>query len=111
NFKASDTDLVIASVPKSGTILLKALAFAIVNRFRYPCSSVSKDYHHHPLLTVSRKRANVEPNEISCCILATAHAVARLYAVCEAYVEAIEKSKTGNNWSTLDVLLKEFWVL
>ncbi|KAI3966087.1 hypothetical protein MKW92_044665 [Papaver armeniacum] len=51
------------------------------------------------------KRANVEPNEITYCILATAHAVARLYTVCEAYVEAIEKSKTGNNWSTLDVLL------
>ncbi|RZC75787.1 hypothetical protein C5167_000184 [Papaver somniferum] len=53
NFKASETDLVIASTPKSGTIWLKALAFAIVNRFRYPCSSVSKNYHHHPLLTVS----------------------------------------------------------
>ncbi|KAI3950128.1 hypothetical protein MKW98_008573 [Papaver atlanticum] len=53
NFKASDTDLVFASTPKSGTIWLKALAFAIVNRFRYPCSSVSKNYHHHPLLKVS----------------------------------------------------------
>ncbi|XP_052198582.1 pentatricopeptide repeat-containing protein At1g07590, mitochondrial-like [Diospyros lotus] len=51
------------------------------------------------------KRANVEPNEISFCILATAHAVARLYTVCETYVEAVEKSATGNNWSTLDVLL------
>ncbi|OVA16375.1 Pentatricopeptide repeat [Macleaya cordata] len=51
------------------------------------------------------KRVNIEPNEITYCILATAHAVASLYAVSEAYVEAIEKSKTGNNWSTLDVLL------
>ncbi|XP_059626611.1 pentatricopeptide repeat-containing protein At1g07590, mitochondrial [Cornus florida] len=51
------------------------------------------------------KRAKVEPNEISFCILATAHAVARLYTVCEAYVEAVEKSITGNNWSTLDVLV------
>ncbi|KAI8015676.1 Pentatricopeptide repeat-containing protein [Camellia lanceoleosa] len=51
------------------------------------------------------KRAQVEPNEISFCILATAHAVARLYTVCEAYVEAVEKSAAGNNWSTLDVLL------
>lgn len=51
------------------------------------------------------KRANVEPNEITYCILATAHAVARLYSASEAYVEAVEKSKTGNNWSTLDVLL------
>ncbi|GMP49379.1 hypothetical protein CsSME_00016380 [Camellia sinensis var. sinensis] len=54
---------------------------------------------------VDMKRAQVEPNEISFCILATAHAVARLYTVCEAYVEAVEKSATGNNWSTLDVLL------
>ncbi|KAF9605186.1 hypothetical protein IFM89_014299 [Coptis chinensis] len=51
------------------------------------------------------KRANVEPNEITYCILATVHFVARLYSVAEAYVEEIEKSKTGNNWSTLDVLL------
>ncbi|XP_019052694.1 PREDICTED: pentatricopeptide repeat-containing protein At1g07590, mitochondrial isoform X2 [Nelumbo nucifera] len=51
------------------------------------------------------KRAKVEPNEITYCILATAHAVARLYTVAEAYVEAVEKSKTGNNWSTFDVLL------
>lgn len=51
------------------------------------------------------KRAKVEPNEISFCILATAHAEARLYTVCEAYVQAIEKCMTGNNWSTLDILL------
>ncbi|KAK3012783.1 hypothetical protein RJ639_010219 [Escallonia herrerae] len=51
------------------------------------------------------KRAKVEPNEISYCILATAHAVARLYIVCEAYVEAVEKCMTGNNWSTLDILV------
>ncbi|MCL7034202.1 hypothetical protein MKW94_011116 [Papaver nudicaule] len=30
-----------------------ALAFAIVNRFRYPCSSSSMNYHQHPLLTMS----------------------------------------------------------
>ncbi|KAL2487787.1 Pentatricopeptide repeat-containing protein [Forsythia ovata] len=51
------------------------------------------------------KRAMVEPNEISYCILATAHAVARLYTVCESYVEAIEKSITGHNWSTFDILV------
>ncbi|WJX69582.1 hypothetical protein P8452_53805 [Trifolium repens] len=51
------------------------------------------------------KRMQVEPNEISYCILATAHAVARLYVATEMYVEAVEKSMTGNNWSTLDVLL------
>ncbi|XP_068657009.1 pentatricopeptide repeat-containing protein At1g07590, mitochondrial-like isoform X2 [Aristolochia californica] len=51
------------------------------------------------------KKAQVEPSEITYCILATAHAVARLYAVCEAYVEEVEKCKTGNNWSTFDVLI------
>ncbi|GMP40108.1 hypothetical protein CsSME_00010679 [Camellia sinensis var. sinensis] len=51
------------------------------------------------------KRAQVEPKEIFFCILATTHAVARLYTVCEAYVEAVEKSATRNNWSTLDVLI------
>ncbi|KAL2898986.1 hypothetical protein RDABS01_024068 [Bienertia sinuspersici] len=51
------------------------------------------------------KRGLVEPNEVTYCILATAHAVARLYCGCETYVEAIEKSKTGNNWSTFDVLI------
>ncbi|CAM8879089.1 unnamed protein product [Rhodiola kirilowii] len=33
------------------------------------------------------------------------HAAARLYTVAETYVEAVEKSMTGDNWSTLDVLL------
>ncbi|GMH12285.1 hypothetical protein Nepgr_014126 [Nepenthes gracilis] len=51
------------------------------------------------------KRANVEPNEVTYCILATAYGVARLYTVSEAYVEAVESSMTGNNWSTLDVLI------
>ncbi|CBI16134.3 unnamed protein product, partial [Vitis vinifera] len=51
------------------------------------------------------KQQQVEPNEVSYCLLATAHAVAKLYTVAEAYVEAVEKSITGNNWSTLDVLI------
>ena len=51
------------------------------------------------------KQQEIEPNEVSYCILATAHAVAKLYTVAEAYVEAVEKSMTGNNWSTLDVLI------
>ncbi|KAL6195585.1 hypothetical protein ACLB2K_031203 [Fragaria x ananassa] len=51
------------------------------------------------------KRANVDPNEFSFCIIATAYAVARLHTAAEAYVEALEKSATGKNWSTLDVLI------
>ncbi|CAN1732137.1 Pentatricopeptide repeat-containing protein At1g07590, mitochondrial [Linum perenne] len=51
------------------------------------------------------KRSQVEPNEITFCILATAHAVARLYTAAEEYVEAVENSCTGKNWSTFDVLM------
>ncbi|KAI3450400.1 hypothetical protein Pfo_007065 [Paulownia fortunei] len=51
------------------------------------------------------RRVMVEPNEITYCILAVAHAVARLYTVCEAYTEAIKKLMTGHNWSTLDILV------
>ncbi|KAI3946300.1 hypothetical protein MKW98_010424 [Papaver atlanticum] len=51
---ASHTDLIIATLPKSGTIWLKALAFAIINRSHYPSSSSSSEnYHQHPLLTIS----------------------------------------------------------
>ncbi|XP_026385131.1 cytosolic sulfotransferase 14-like [Papaver somniferum] len=50
NFKALHTDLIIATLPKSGSTWLKALAFAVVNRINYPCSN---NYHQHPLLTVS----------------------------------------------------------
>ncbi|XP_026385130.1 cytosolic sulfotransferase 15-like [Papaver somniferum] len=50
NFKALDTDLILATLPKSGSTWLKALAFAIVNRINYHFSS---NNHRHPLLTVS----------------------------------------------------------
>ncbi|MBA0790487.1 hypothetical protein Gohar_015132 [Gossypium harknessii] len=51
------------------------------------------------------KKVEVDPNEVSYCILAIAHAVARLYTAAEAYVEAVQETMTGNNWSTLDVLI------
>ncbi|KAG2260661.1 hypothetical protein Bca52824_079955 [Brassica carinata] len=51
------------------------------------------------------KKVGVEPNEVSYCILAMAHAVARLYTVAEAYTEEIERTITGDNWSTLDMLM------
>ncbi|KAI3894443.1 hypothetical protein MKW92_025881 [Papaver armeniacum] len=53
NFKALDTDIVISTLPKAGSTWLKALAFAIVNRTRYPSSSTTDHHHNHPLLTVS----------------------------------------------------------
>lgn len=45
-FQAKDTDVVVASFPKSGTIWLKALTFSIVNRQQF--SSLEG---HHPLLS------------------------------------------------------------
>ena len=44
HFKAQETDLILASIPKSGTTWLKALTYTIVNRSRY---SLEKS----PLLT------------------------------------------------------------
>jgi hypothetical protein len=46
HFQAKDSDVVIASMPKSGTTWLKALTFAITNR-RHHFSSLE----NHPLLT------------------------------------------------------------
>ncbi|MCL7036560.1 hypothetical protein MKW94_009856 [Papaver nudicaule] len=51
-FKANDTDILLASTPKSGTTWLIALAFAIINRQRY-CFTTSEDNQKHPLLTKS----------------------------------------------------------
>ncbi|XP_073125819.1 cytosolic sulfotransferase 15-like [Henckelia pumila] len=44
-FKARNTDIILATLPKAGTTWLKALTFSIVNRFRCP------DLDESPLLT------------------------------------------------------------
>ncbi|GMP41094.1 hypothetical protein CsSME_00011308 [Camellia sinensis var. sinensis] len=44
HFQAQDSDIILATIPKSGTTWLKALAFAIVNRKRFGPKN-------HPLLT------------------------------------------------------------
>ncbi|MCL7035572.1 hypothetical protein MKW94_020465 [Papaver nudicaule] len=46
NFQALDTDLVLVTNPKCGTTWLKALCFAIVNRFHF-----DNPKQYHPLLT------------------------------------------------------------
>jgi len=45
HFQAKDSDVVVASIPKTGTTWLKALTFAIVNRNRF------SSLENHPLLT------------------------------------------------------------
>ncbi|XP_027911935.1 cytosolic sulfotransferase 15-like [Vigna unguiculata] len=45
HFQAKDSDVIVATVPKSGTTWLKALTFSIINRQRFSSS------HNHPLLT------------------------------------------------------------
>ncbi|KAJ0244265.1 Sulfotransferase domain-containing protein [Hirschfeldia incana] len=46
HFRARESDIIIASFPKSGTTWLKALAFAVVHRHKYAPNIVS-----HPLLS------------------------------------------------------------
>ncbi|XVE68421.1 hypothetical protein DITRI_Ditri09bG0067400 [Diplodiscus trichospermus] len=46
HFHARDSDVILATIPKSGTTWIKALTFAIMNRKRFTISS-----NNHPLLT------------------------------------------------------------
>ncbi|KAK6122228.1 hypothetical protein DH2020_044031 [Rehmannia glutinosa] len=46
NFKALDTDIILATMPKAGTVWLKALTFTIANRRRFSTQTT-------PLLTTS----------------------------------------------------------
>ncbi|KAL1202358.1 Cytosolic sulfotransferase 1 [Cardamine amara subsp. amara] len=47
NFKPQDTDIILASFPKSGTTWLKALSVAILERYKQP----TDDHPIHPLLS------------------------------------------------------------
>lgn len=50
HLKAQDSDLILATIPKSGTTWLKALTFAIVNRNKFSVQQQNLHYNH-PLLT------------------------------------------------------------
>lgn len=58
NFHARDTDLIIASLPKTGTTWLKALLFVIVNRFHHKIDD-SPLLTHHPHELVYRLEKDI----------------------------------------------------
>lgn len=95
------------SIPKILTQMKADKVVPHVSTYNILLKIESNEHNIDGLLKVfgDMKHKMVEPNEISYCILAVAHAVARLYTACESYTEAIKKSMTGHNWSTLDILL------
>ncbi|KNA08563.1 hypothetical protein SOVF_161110 [Spinacia oleracea] len=48
NFIAQDTDLLIASLPKTGTTWLKSLLFSVVNRMKYSMNNKTPLLNNHP---------------------------------------------------------------
>ncbi|RZC73508.1 hypothetical protein C5167_048988 [Papaver somniferum] len=50
NFKALDSDLIVATYPKCGTTWLKALPFAIMNKYHFNTATLKQN---HPLLTIN----------------------------------------------------------
>lgn len=61
HFRARNSDLIIASFPKTGTTWLKSLLFAVVNRFNYP-KNQSPLLKHHPHELVYRLEVDVYGN-------------------------------------------------
>lgn len=53
HFQARDTDLIIASFPKTGTTWLKSILYSVVNRFKHPIKQ-SPLFSNHPHELVCR---------------------------------------------------------
>ncbi|KAL3638442.1 hypothetical protein CASFOL_017813 [Castilleja foliolosa] len=68
NFNAHETDIILATMPKSGTTWLKALTFSVVNRHRYNPSTdespllISNPHDLVPFLELDAYRADENPN-------------------------------------------------
>lgn len=95
------------SIPKILTQMRADKVVPHVSTYNILLKIEANDHNIEGLMKVfgDMKRMKVEPNEVSYCILAVAHAVARLYTACVVYAESIEKFMTGDNWSTLDILV------
>ncbi|KAL6554211.1 hypothetical protein OROMI_019884 [Orobanche minor] len=65
NFKAHETDIILATMPKSGTTWLKALTFSIVNRHKSSLDEspllISSPHDVVPFLELDAYRANENP--------------------------------------------------
>ncbi|XP_031256824.1 cytosolic sulfotransferase 15-like [Pistacia vera] len=66
HFQAKESDIILTSFPKSGTTWLKALAFTIVNRSRYPLENspliTTPPHQLVPFLEVDLYLKNQSPN-------------------------------------------------
>ncbi|GFP79654.1 cytosolic sulfotransferase 15 [Phtheirospermum japonicum] len=68
NFKAHQTDIILATMPKAGTTWLKALTFSVVNRHRYNPSTgetpllVSNPHDVVPFLELDAYRSDENPD-------------------------------------------------
>ncbi|CAO2821741.1 unnamed protein product [Amaranthus hypochondriacus] len=61
HFRARNTDIIIASFPKTGTTWLKSILFSVVNRFNYPKTETPL-LKHHPHELVYRLEVDLYGN-------------------------------------------------
>ncbi|CAO2813932.1 unnamed protein product [Amaranthus hypochondriacus] len=61
HFQAQDTDLIIASMPKTGTTWLKSLLYSVLNRSNYPSNNTPL-LNHHPHELICRLENDIYGN-------------------------------------------------